>query len=131
MATSPLLPSGATTRRPLVSRTSTARLTDCAALFLVATVFSVLRTASLPRDDRLVSLVELVERRYPILRRFDVTEKVSPTTEDRRQELEEQYVSGAISDAEFEREIGRLMDGTASEESSNSGTETTIDEKSR
>lgn len=101
--------------------------------FLAATVISVLRTAALPRDDRLVSIVEWVERRYPVLRRFDVTEKVSPTTEDRRQQLKDQYISGEISDAEFEREMGQLMDDAASTEKSQPGTETTIeiDDKSR
>lgn len=98
-----------------------------AVVFLAATVVSVLRTASLPRDDRLVSVVEWVERRYPVLRRFDVTEKVSPTTEDRRQQLKDQYVSGEISDAEFERKIEQLMDDAPAREQSQSGTETGVE----
>ena len=81
-----------------------------AALFLTATVVSILRSASLPRDDRLVSIVDRLERHCPILRRFDVTEKVKPTTEDRRQQLEEQYVTGEMSEAEFERKLAKLMD---------------------
>lgn len=55
-----------------------------AGLFLVGAVVSVLRSASLPRDDRLVSLVERLERRYPVLRTFDVAGKVEPP--DGRQE---------------------------------------------
>ncbi|WP_306060450.1 SHOCT domain-containing protein [Natronococcus wangiae] len=104
-----------------------------AVVFLAVTVISVLRTASLPRDDRLVSIVEWVERRYPVLRRFDVTEKVSPTSEDQRQQLKDQYISGEISDAEFEREMGQLMDDATSKEKSQSRTETAIeiDDKSR
>ena len=104
-----------------------------AVVFLAATVVSVLRTASLPRDDRLASIVEWIEQRYPIFRRFDVTEKVSPTTEDRRQQLKDQYVSGEISDAEFEREMGQLMNDASSKEKAQFRTETTIeaDEKSR
>ena len=81
-----------------------------AALFLTATVVSVLRSASLPRDDRLVSIVDRLERHYPIVRRFDVTEKVKPTAEERRQQLEEQYVTGEMSEAEFERKLAKLMD---------------------
>lgn len=104
-----------------------------AVVFLVATVVSILRSASLPRDDRLVSIVEWLERRYPLLRHFDVTEKVEPTTEDRRQQLKEQYVEGEISDAEFERKMEQLVDGTDSKSRSWSGTGTTIeiDEDSR
>ncbi len=98
-----------------------------AVVFLAATVISVLRTASLPRDDRLVSIVERVEQQYPVLRQFDVSEKVSPTPEDRRQQLKDQYISGEISDAEFEREMGRIMNDAASKEKSQSGTDTTIE----
>ncbi|WP_136687816.1 SHOCT domain-containing protein [Halorhabdus amylolytica] len=85
-----------------------------ACLFLVATVVSVLRNTSLHRDDRLVALVERLEREYPVLGQFDVSEKVEPTTEDRKQRLKEQYVDGELSDAEFEREMERLMDEESS-----------------
>jgi hypothetical protein len=98
-----------------------------AILFLVTTVVSVLRSASLPRDDRLVSAVEWLERQYPLLRKFEVSERVEPTTEDRRQRLKEQYVTGEISETEFEREMERLMDDTDSEGSSLSGTERTLE----
>lgn len=80
-----------------------------AALFLIATVVSILRNASVPRSDRLVQVVEWLEHRYPVLRTFDVSEKVEPTVEDRKQELKEQYVAGELSDDEFEREMERLM----------------------
>jgi uncharacterized membrane protein len=98
-----------------------------AILFLVATVVSVLRSASLPRDDRLVTAVEWLERQYPLLRKFEVSEKVEPTTEDRRQRLKEQYVTGEISETEFEREMERLMDDTDSEGASLSDTERTLE----
>ncbi|UHQ95372.1 SHOCT domain-containing protein [Haloterrigena alkaliphila] len=81
-----------------------------AVVFLLATVVSVLRTKSLPRSDRLASIVERLEREYPILRQFDASEKVEPTAEDRKQRLKEQYVAGDISEAEFEREMQRLLD---------------------
>ncbi|MFC6764469.1 SHOCT domain-containing protein [Natrinema soli] len=101
------------------------------ATFLVATIVSVLRTTSLPRDDRLVSIVEWLEREYPLLRRFNVSETVEPTTEDRRRQLKKQYVEGEISDAEFERKMDQLVDGTNSKSRSRSGTTIEIDESSR
>jgi len=101
-----------------------------AVVFLVATVVSVLRDASLPRDDRLVSVVERLERTYPILRQFDVSEKVEPTTEDRKQQLKEQYVEGELSDAEFEREMDRLLEDTTTDES-DTATPVEIEDRSR
>lgn len=98
-----------------------------AALFLVATVVSVLRNASVPRSDRLVSLVEALERQYPILRQFDASARVEPTAEDRRQQIKERYVSGEISEAEFEREMARILDDDSASERSRSGGDTTIE----
>ena len=80
-----------------------------AAVFLAATGVSILRNGALPRDDRLVSLVERLEREYPVLRQFDASGRVEPTVEDRKRELKEQYVEGEISNAEFERRMERLM----------------------
>lgn len=103
-----------------------------AALFLAATIGSILRSASLPRDDRLVSVVEWIERQYPLLRRFDVTEKVEPTTADRKQQLKEQYVAGDMSEVEFERKMAKLMDDTSEGTSrSENAIPTEIDDRSR
>jgi hypothetical protein len=96
-------------------------------LFLVATGVSILRNASIPRDDRLVSVVQWIERQYPSLQKFDVSGRVEPTTEERRQELEEEYVSGEMSEAEFERRLAQLMDDTSSEERSQASTDSTIE----
>ena len=79
------------------------------AVFLAATGVSILRNGALPRDDRLVSLVERLEREYPVLRQFDASGRVEPTIEDRKRELKRRYVEGKISNAEFERRIERLM----------------------
>lgn len=92
-----------------------------AAAFLVASVVSILRNASVPRDDRLVSIVERLERKYPLLREFDVARKVEPTAEDRRRELKERYVAGEISEERFEREMAQLMDGGTADSSSRTG----------
>ncbi|PSQ17303.1 hypothetical protein BRD02_03480 [Halobacteriales archaeon QS_8_69_73] len=99
-----------------------------AVLFLVATVVSVLRSRSLPRDDRLVSVVERLEREYPVLRQFDVSQRVEPTAEDRRRELKERYVEGDIGDAEFERRMDELMDDPGSEGSRRSDSAGTTEE---
>ncbi|SDK04268.1 hypothetical protein SAMN05216226_11565 [Halovenus aranensis] len=80
-----------------------------AVVLLAGTVVSVLRNTSLYRSDRLVTVVERLEREYPILREFDAAERVEPTTEDRKQELRERYLDGEISDEEFERELDRLL----------------------
>ena len=98
-----------------------------ALLFLVATVVSVLRSTSLHRSDKLVSVVEWLERRYPILEQFDASERVGPTTEDRRRQLKEQYIAGKISDQEFEREMERLLDDDASKTSTRSGADSVVD----
>ncbi|PSQ33687.1 hypothetical protein BRD05_08315 [Halobacteriales archaeon QS_9_70_65] len=99
-----------------------------AVLFLIATIVSVLRSRSLPRDDRLVSVVERLEREYPILRQFDVSQRVEPTAEDRRRELKERYVEGDIGDAEFERRMDELMDDPGSEGSRRSDSAGTTEE---
>lgn len=98
-----------------------------AAVFFAATVVSVLRSASLPRDDRLVSLVEWLELKYPHLRRFDVAQKVEPTIEDRKQQLKERYVAGEISEETFERKMAQLMDDPSADSKSPSGNETTVE----
>lgn len=86
-----------------------------ALVFLAAAIVSILRNASLPRDDRLVTLVTQLERHFPLLRRFDVSAAVEPTIEDRRRELRNQYVTGEISESTFEQKLAELMDGTPSE----------------
>ncbi|ELZ00083.1 SHOCT domain-containing protein [Natrialba asiatica] len=93
-----------------------------ATAFLAATVVSVLRHASLPRSDRLVALVERLEYRYPVLRQFDASQRVEPTTEDRKQRLKERYVAGEISDDAFEREMAQLMDDDSSDANANTTT---------
>ena len=98
-----------------------------AALFLAATVVSVLRGASIPRDDRLASVVERLERRYPLLRRIDAAKRVRPTTEERTDRLKEQYVAGEMNESEFEREMARVMDDA----SERPGEETAVERDGR
>lgn len=102
-----------------------------AVVFLAATVISIIRTASLPRDDRLVALVEWLERKYPVLRRFEVSKTVEPTTEDRKRQIKEQYIDGEISDEEFERKMEQLMTDTPSKKNVRSGDSRTVDMEDR
>lgn len=102
-----------------------------AVLFLTATVVSVLRSTSIPRSDRLASIVEWVERRYPVLRQFDVSEKVAPTTEDRKQQIKEQYIAGKISEAEFEREMEQVMDDSSPDRDDRSRNYTNVEIEDR
>jgi membrane protein implicated in regulation of membrane protease activity len=102
-----------------------------AVLLLLAAVVSVLRSGSLPRDDRLVALVERLEGKYPLLRQFDASERVEPTTADRRRELRERYVAGELDDAEFERKLARLLDHSNAGDSSEGERGTTVDAEDR
>lgn len=102
-----------------------------AALFLCAAVVSLLRNASLPRDDRLVSAVERLERKYPLVREFDVAERFEPTVEDRRRELREQYVAGELGDREFERQLAQLLDETPDEQTTGSDDRSAIEIEDR
>jgi len=94
-----------------------------AMLFAVATVYSILRSTSLPRSSRLARLVERLEHEYPVLRQFDASEKIAPSKEDHAEQLKRQYVDGEISEREFEREMDLLLD----EERSQSRDYTDID----
>lgn len=98
-----------------------------AAVLLAASVVSGLRNTSVHRDDRLVSVVDRLEREFPVLREFDVSSAVEPAIEDRKRELTERYVENEITEAEFERELERLMDDTLADDRSRSRTETNVD----
>lgn len=84
-------------------------------VFLTATVVSVLRNVSLPRDDRLAATAAWVEKKIPGLDRFDVSGRVEPTTESRRQNIKQQYISGEIGEAEFERRLSQLGENSSEE----------------
>ncbi|WP_247004740.1 SHOCT domain-containing protein [Halosolutus gelatinilyticus] len=102
-----------------------------AGAFLAATVVSVLRSASLPRSDRLVAVVERLERTSPLLRRLDISETVEPTREDRKRRLRERYVAGEIDDDEFEAEMERVMSGGSSSERPRTENETAVEREDR
>ena len=81
-----------------------------AGVLAVALAVTAVRRASMPRDDRLARLAELVERAYPKARTVGLSDRVEPTQEDRIDELKRRYVEGDIGEAEYERRLRELMD---------------------
>ena len=89
-----------------------------AVLFFVAAVVSLIRTLSVPRNERVASLFSWLERTHPALEAVGISNKFEPTAEDRKQQLKERYVDGEISEREFERRMDQLMDETVPENTS-------------
>lgn len=86
-------------------------------LLLVGLVVAGVRRASLPRDERLARLARLVERHSSEARQVGLAERFEPTTEDRIEELKQQYVEGEITELEYERRLQDLMaDDSVSDE---------------
>jgi len=66
------------------------------------------------RNEKVATLAAYVERESDVARQFDIAERVGPTEQERRERerkrLEEQYVAGELSEDEFERRLGELLD---------------------
>ena len=89
-----------------------------ALLLVVATVSSIglswelLRRLSIPRSERLQSAAERVEREYPAIDGFGLSDLVAPpepSAEDALNDLKRRYVAGEIDEAAFERKLDRLV----------------------
>lgn len=78
--------------------------------FIVALSVAALSRASMPRDDRLARLARRIERHSSEAASLGLSEHVEPTTEDRIEDLKEQYVAGEISELEYERRLENLLD---------------------
>ncbi|WP_227355481.1 SHOCT domain-containing protein [Haladaptatus salinisoli] len=83
-----------------------------AGLLFVALTVAAARRVSMPRDDRLARLVRRAERLHPKADSLGLSKRVEPTSEDRMDELKRKYVEDEITEAEFERRMKRLMDGS-------------------
>lgn len=89
------------------------------ALFVVSCivlVWALVRSASLPRSDRLASIADRLENEYPPLRIVGLSEFLEPpepSAEERAEDalaaLKRQYVDGQITEAEFERKVDQLV----------------------
>lgn len=85
-------------------------------LSLVGLLWVLVQNASLPRSEGLGRLARRLERQYPPLRAIGLADLLTPpepTAEEQAEqalaELKQQYVSGEISEAEFERKVDRLV----------------------
>lgn len=88
-------------------------------LFVLSSVGALwvfVQNASLPRSKRVATLVGHLERKYSPLRVLGLSELLTPpepTPEERADqalaELKQQYVTGEITETEFERKVDRLV----------------------
>ncbi|WP_276300481.1 SHOCT domain-containing protein [Halorussus lipolyticus] len=76
---------------------------------LVGLVVTAVRSASVPRSNRLARLARLVERYSSEARELRLSERLEPTTEDRIDQLKREYVEGDITELEYERRLQDLM----------------------
>lgn len=95
---------------------SVAVLVAVLALSGVGLLWVVVQNASLPRSDRVATLLERVEQAYPPLRKIGLSTLVAPPAPSAEEQadqalaaLKHQYVSGEITEAEFERKVDRLV----------------------
>jgi hypothetical protein len=79
------------------------------AVLLVGVAIRAVRSASMPRNDRLADLARTVERYSPEARDLGLSERVEPTTEDRIDQLKQQYVEGDLTELEYERRLQDLL----------------------
>jgi len=82
----------------------------------VGFVWALVRSVSVPTSPRLASVVDRIERAYPPLESLGLSDRLAPpqpTPEERAEralsELKRRYVDGEITDAEFERNLDRLV----------------------
>jgi signal transduction histidine kinase len=85
------------------------------ALFGALAVAAV-RRASLPRDERLASLARRIEWVSDEAREYGLAERFEPTTEERIEDLKEEYVAGEITEWEYERRLRDLLAEAEAEE---------------
>lgn len=82
----------------------------------ISLLWIIVQNASIPRSERIATLLERVERKYPPLRILGLSDFLSPpkpSADERAEqalaELKQQYVDGEITEAEFERKVDRLV----------------------
>jgi len=84
---------------------------------LVGLTITAVRSASIPRNDRLARFARLLERYSSEARDLGLSERLEPTTEDRIDQLKQEYVEGEITELEYERRLQDLMaDDSVSDE---------------
>ncbi|WP_254543533.1 SHOCT domain-containing protein [Halomarina pelagica] len=92
-----------------------ALLLGALALGLIAALaWTFVRRLSLPKSQRAADLAARIERHNEWARSVGLSAVVAPprpTTDDRIDDLKRRYVDGDLSEAEFERRVGSLVDG--------------------
>ncbi|MFC4449279.1 SHOCT domain-containing protein [Halorussus aquaticus] len=76
---------------------------------LVGLTVAAVRSASVPRNDRLARFARLLERYSSEARRLGLSERFEPTAEERIEALKQEYVDGEITELEYERRLQELM----------------------
>lgn len=83
---------------------------------LTVTFFrAVAKRASFPTSQRAADVSRHIESVVPPLSRLGLADRFEPSVEERRAELTERYVEGALSEGELEAELEELLGDTAGE----------------
>jgi len=95
---------------------SIAVLVALLSLSTVGTLWIVVQNASVPRSERIATLIDRLEREYSPLSSTGLAEWVrppEPSADERAEqalaELKQQYVDGEITEREFERKVDQLV----------------------
>lgn len=88
----------------------TALLVAADLAFGLAFFVTVVRSASLPTSARLANWLSRVERVVPPLRALGLAGRFEPSLETKRERLKRRYVSGELTEPEYERELKKLLD---------------------
>ncbi|MFC7249721.1 hypothetical protein ACFQJ5_07715 [Halomicroarcula sp. GCM10025324] len=90
-------------------------------VFAVALLRELRRRATLPKHQRLASVLRRLERVLPPLSALGLADRFeppAPTSDERRAQIARRYVDGDLSEAELERELQALLESesTAADE---------------
>jgi hypothetical protein len=79
-------------------------------VFAAALLSALASRASLPRSQRVATVLHGLEAVVPPLRQLGLANRVEPTPEERRTTLEERYVNGELSERQFEAALADLLE---------------------
>lgn len=79
-------------------------------VFAAALLSAFASRASLPRSQRVATVLHGLEAAVPPLRQLGLADRVEPTPEERRTALEERYVNGELSERQFEAALADLLE---------------------
>jgi hypothetical protein len=85
-------------------------LTLVFAAALLSALVSRASLPSVPRSQRVATVLHGLEAVVPPLRQLGLANRVEPTPEERRTALEERYVNGELSERQFEAALADLLE---------------------